>query len=177
MLNPEQKKEAVSILLSSVEYKPTPTGLASQPVGEGKYMELVLASKRFGAVSIKPKNYFISWPKLLVGFSAFPIRYYSSTLSALTFLSFLVTGSNHSFDEIDARILALIHENSHLLPVATGEFYDEVSHQFPPDINKSLYMKRIIGLSGCGTVSIESDRLCLSEAFYWFDGTNRISRG
>lgn len=131
--------------------------------------ELIVKFRNYKPISIKYTNFFISWRRLLIAGGSIPASYISSTLSAMTILGFMTKGSVHVFDEIDATILALIHSNSKILPLSTGEFYEQVSSQFPAEINRPLFMKRVIDLSGYGAISIDGDRIKITEAIYSFE--------
>ncbi|WP_431298467.1 hypothetical protein [Tabrizicola sp. BL-A-41-H6] len=131
-----------------------------------KYMELIIKNDRLGAASIKPANLVVSWRKLFFVGGAIPASYMSSTLTAMTILGALVRGVVHVFDEIDARILAVIHQNSEILPASTEDFYVRTSMYFPPSINKALFMERVVNLSGYGAISVDCDQLRIAEPIF-----------
>ena len=157
--------EALLDRLEKVSISPRPAA----PQANSSYLtHLIVKSERYGAASVKYSNYFISWRKLLFVGSAIPMSYASSTLTAMTILGVLVRGAVHRFDEIDAKILAIIHKNSNILPISTHEFYARISDQFPAEINEALYMKRIVDLSGFGAISIDEDSISIVEYMYSF---------
>jgi hypothetical protein len=126
-------------------------------------MQLIIKHDLLGSASVKPANLVISWKKLLLVGGAIPTRYMSSTLTAMTILGVLIRGVVHVFDEIDARILAVIHQNSELLPISTADFYVRTSMHFPQTINEALFMERLVDLSGYGAISINCDQLRITE--------------
>lgn len=120
---------------------------------------------RYGTVSINIKNYGIYWKKLLISAGSIPVAYFSETLTAMTILGVLASGAVRIFDEIDAKILGIIHLNKRILPLMTEEFFRRTSPQFPPEISESLYMERIVRLSGHGAISIDNDVIKITEDF------------
>lgn len=162
----DEISEAIRILVSladSIEFS-QPT-LSTRPSNE-HHMALIIQHNQLGAVSVKSANLVISWKKLLFAGGAMPLSYMSSTLTAMTILGVLVKGVVHVFDEVDAKILAVIHLNSKSLPTSTEVFYEDNSISFPTSINKELFMERVTRLSGYGVISIDGDQLVTTESTY-----------
>lgn len=121
------------------------------------------------AFSFKMKNFTISWSKLFIAVGAGTVQYMNGTLFALTLLGYLAKGFVHAFDEIDVRILKLIHENSDNLSLGTKAFYKKFSDCFPPEINEALFMQRLVELSRIGAISINDDRIRITEDLIQLD--------
>lgn len=167
-LTQDQKKAAISELLGVIEVIVLPGKSYFQPDLSHR-TEFGVAHKKYGTASVKLENYFISWRRLLLAGGSVPAAYLNSTLSAMTLLTFLAKGAIYVFDAIDAKVLATIHKYSDLLPLATGDFYDRLSDKFPKEINRDLFMQRVVELSKCGAVSIDDDLLKITEFVYFFD--------
>jgi len=160
----KERTDAIQLLAENMEgvfFVPKPENLKDI---QDKTSHLGVQHSKFGTISAKPQNYVISWRKLLIPGGAIPLNYMSSTLTAMTILGFLVAGAVYKFDEIDAKILGVIHLNKKLLPAKTADFYEQVFEQMP-EINKALYMSRIVNLSGYGAISIDDDKIKITEMF------------
>jgi hypothetical protein len=166
-LTDAEKESAVAELLESIQKVSTyiePPLRGSNKNSE--FMEFGVRHPRHGAANVKVSNYFISWKKLLLKGRRMPAAYMSQTLTALSLLTFLVSGAMHVFDEHDARILGLMHENGLALPMTTGAFFDRFSEQFPAEINRSLYMSKVVELARLKVIAIDGDKIVLTEQFF-----------
>lgn len=164
-LSTADREAAVAAIIKHAESVPAVSGanpFAERPP-ENPNLGFGLRHEKIGTISIKGRNYFVSWKKLLLSGSSIPMNYVDETLSAMTILMFLVTGAVHIFDQIDAEILAVIHKNASLLPLSSGAFHDQISGQLPKEINRDLFMKRVSDLAKYRAISLDNDLLAITE--------------
>ncbi|MEP4197689.1 MAG: hypothetical protein ABJL99_18855 [Aliishimia sp.] len=164
-----EKEKGIAELLTILDRRALPPSDVLKHGALNVVSKFGASHQDYGTASVKFSNYFISWRKILLAGGSIPASYLSSTLTAMTILGFLTKGAVHVFDKIDAKILAVIHKNWKALPMTTQGFYDAHAASFPPEINKDLFLERVVDLSGYGAISIDEDLLKITEVIYSFD--------
>lgn len=166
-LSERDRVAAIEAILRCVDSVPVMSGaspLGGQP-SDRENLGFGIHSEKIGTVSIKGRNFFISWKKLLWSGASLQLANMMDMLSATSLLSFLAGGTVHIFDPRDAEILMIIHNNTNLLPCVTGEFYRLIADQLPATVNRAAFDHLLGRLSDCGAISLDNDVLAITETF------------